>query len=110
MSIRLNSVRVGEDAACRTDTDVSSVTFRPASLFQRNLSSGARFRGVYLSRVGSRGVWRSMRRFTAGVSSLAALALGTSAQAIILYSTGDNTSHTTAPAGAFPNSGWQYQG
>src|SRR5213595_2663062 len=51
-----------------------------------------------------------MRRVTAGVSSLAALAVGTSAQAVILNSTGDTTSHTTPPPGAFPNSGWQYQG
>src|SRR3954467_11439669 len=51
-----------------------------------------------------------MRRLNAGVSSLAACAFGASAHAVILYSAGENTSHTTPPPGAFPNGGWQYQG
>ncbi len=37
------------------------------------------------------------------------LGLG-SAQAVILYSTGNSTNNTTAPSGTLANSGWQYEG
>jgi hypothetical protein len=36
--------------------------------------------------------------------------IAASTQAVILYGTGDPTANTSAPAGAFPHSGWDYEG
>jgi hypothetical protein len=51
-----------------------------------------------------------MRRIPAVVVLLSTLALCTATRAVILFSTGDPTSHTMAPGGALSNSGWQYVG
>src|SRR4051812_2556121 len=50
------------------------------------------------------------RRSAMLLSSAVGLSLASQASAVILYSTGDPSSHTTAPTGDLTNSGWQYQG
>jgi hypothetical protein len=41
---------------------------------------------------------------------LSLIFIATSTQAVILYGTGDPTANISAPAGAFPHSGWDYEG
>ena len=51
--------------------------------------------------------WRMTVRRFAFYSSLASFTFAATSQAVILYSTGDPASHTTAPTGTLSNSGWQ---
>ncbi|HJT79832.1 MAG TPA: hypothetical protein VJ719_01440, partial [Chthoniobacterales bacterium] len=49
-----------------------------------------------------------MKKFPLALSIL--LAGAVSGGSVILFDTGDPTVNTSAPVGALPNRGWQYQG
>src|SRR5687767_5447750 len=49
------------------------------------------------------------KRFYQVAACAISLATASSARGVVFVSTGDPTFNTTAPAGAYANSGWQYQ-